>query len=338
LSNPILVEVVRGKLVESHHRGAVSVVGANGSSVISLGDVGAAVFPRSAIKVLQAIPLIESGTADAYGYGDKELALACSSHGGEARHVAVARAMLERAGLNGEALECGAHPPAEEEAARELIRTGKRPVALHNNCSGKHSGMLATARHLGEEHAGYVRPDHPVQRRVASVIGKLTDAEPTPDICAIDGCSVPTWALPLQAWARAFARLASGRGASAAHLEAGARLLNAAMAEPAMVAGEKRFCTEVMEAMGPVAFVKTGAEGVFCAAVPKLGYGIALKIDDGGTRASESTMAALLARLLPEKAAALEPWLRKPMINVAGLTVGEVRASGDLQRALKLLD
>src|SRR5579862_4371719 len=197
MNNPVLVEVLRGGLVESRHSGAVAVVDAEGATVLAIGDVTTPVFPRSAVKALQALPLIESGAADRYGFGDEELALACSSHSGEQGHVAVASRMLAKAGLDASALSCGAHWPMYQPAAFALARTGV-PSALHNNCSGKHAGFLCTACSMGVDHAGYIRPDHPLQQRVRGVLEDLTGTALGPEQCAIDGCSVPTWAIPLK--------------------------------------------------------------------------------------------------------------------------------------------
>ena len=334
MTNPELIEVTRGKLVESRHRGAIAVMAGDGRAVLRLGDTQGPVYPRSAVKVMQTIPLLTSGAAGAYGFGDAELALACSSHNGEPRHVDLAASMLERTGLDQGALECGTHQPFLERAARNLMLSAGKPSPLHNNCSGKHAGMLAVARHLKEPYAGYVRPDHAVQRRIARIMTELTGVVASDDTCGTDGCSVPTWGVPLEALALAFARLAAGQGASAEHLTAGKRLMAACMAEPGMVAGEKRFCTDVMEALGPVAFVKTGAEGVYCAALPELGLGIALKIDDGASRASEAATANVLAALLPSQAALLARWATRPVRSVAGNDVGEIRPSADLLRQL----
>jgi len=331
--NPVLIEIERGGQVESLHRGAAVVVDGAGAVPLRIGDIDAPVFPRSAVKVMQAIPLLTSGAAQAFGFQARELALACSSHNGEPRHVELAVSMLSRAGLDPGALECGAHAPSFAPAARALILAGFEPSALHNNCSGKHAGMLAVARHLGEPVKGYVLPDHPVQKRVAQIMSELAGATVSAGRCAVDGCSVPTWALPLQAWARAFASMAVGGGVTTEYLAAGHSLIAACMAEPAFVAGEKRFCTGVMEATNATVFVKTGAEGIFCAALPGRGLGIALKIDDGATRASEAAMAGLLSALVPSHEALFDRWTQRPVHSVAGATVGRVRLAGDFQQA-----
>jgi L-asparaginase II len=296
MANPVLVEVLRGPLVESRHCGAVAVMDADGACVLALGDVDRPVFPRSAVKVLQALPLIETGAADRYGLIDEELALACASHGGEPGHVATAASMLKRAGLDAAALRCGAHPPMHQPSALALCRSGAEPSALHNNCSGKHAGFLCLACALGADPQGYIEPDQPVQREVKAAIEGMTSFPLTDERRATDGCSVPTWAVPLKHIALAFARLGTGRGLAPERAKAAARLRAACAAHPWYVAGTGRFCTEVMQRLGARAFVKVGAEGVYCGALPEVGLGIAVKCDDGGGRAAEVAMAALIAR------------------------------------------
>src|SRR5256885_8803884 len=189
MSNPVLVEVLRGALVESRHRGAVAVVDADGASLLALGDVARWVYPRSAVKLLQALPLVESGAAERYGFGDEEIALACASHGGEPAHVEVASRMLARAGLDAAALECGAHWPMYQPATQALARSGAAPSALHNNCSGKHAGFLCVACAAGGEHRGYVKAEHLVQREVRAALESLTGVGLSGDQCGMDGCS-----------------------------------------------------------------------------------------------------------------------------------------------------
>ena len=323
MSNPVLVEALRGGEVESRHRGAWAVMDGAGRLVASAGDIARPVFPRSAIKAIQALPLIESGAADAFGFTDEELALACASHNGEPEHVRVAASMLQKAGLAEDALECGAHWPGDPRAARALVEQGERPRAIHNNCSGKHAGMLALARHMGVDPKGYIARAHPVQQAVERTLGALCGVEAAACPCGTDGCSVPTWAVPLRNMAHAFARLACGER------EAGPRIFRAVKAHPFMVAGSDRFCTRLIEAV-PRAFVKTGAEGVFCAAVPHAGLGVALKCDDGASRASEAAVAAVLAGLdvwTEDERGKLEGFTRATLTNWNGIDVGEVRAA-----------
>ncbi|TIW14533.1 MAG: asparaginase, partial [Mesorhizobium sp.] len=297
MSNPVLVEVTRGAVVESRHRGAVSVFDADGKPVWEIGDTDRPVFPRSAVKAIQALPLVESGAADAYGFGNRELALACASHSGEPAHVELAQAMLAKAGLDKTALECGAHWP-NHEATIALARAGDLPSALHNNCSGKHAGFLCTCVHSGIAHQGYVKEGHAQQEMVRDAMQSVTGAVHNAENSAIDGCSIPTYAVPLKNFAQGFARMATGRGFSPERAKAAKRLLSACMAEPFLVAGTGKADVALMQAAPGRIFVKTGAEGVYCAALPELGLGIALKCDDGAGRGAEVMIAAVLAKLL----------------------------------------
>jgi L-asparaginase II len=331
MNNPILVEVLRGTLVESRHRGAVAVADADGATVLAIGDVTTPIFPRSAVKALQALPLVETGAADAFGFGDEELALACASHSGEAEHVAGVTRMLAKAGLDAAALRCGAHWPMSQSAVAMVARATGEPSALHNNCSGKHAGFLCVACAKGIDHADYWRPQHPVQREVRAVLEDLTGAALSEDRCAIDGCSVPTWAIPLQNLAHAFAKFGTGQGLAPERARAAARLRAACTQKPWHVAGTGRFCTEIMQLFGARVFVKTGAEGVYCGALHELGLGIALKCDDGAGRAAQAVMAAIIARFLPlddAERAALMCFERPTLRNWNGFEIGALRVSG----------
>ena len=325
MSNPVVVEVWRGDRVESVHRGAGVVCDGNGGVVFAFGDIARPVFPRSAVKPIQALPLVESGAAD--GFSDKELALACASHSGEPEHVATAAAMLARAGVDEAALACGAHRPLGALAARALARTGGEPGPLHNNCSGKHAGFVCLACAQGLPLAGYETVAHGVQRLVKAALE---------DVCGerlgdpgVDGCSIPAYALPLTGLARGFAKLATGNGLASARAAAARRLLGAMAQQPFHVAGTGRFDTQAMTLLQGRAVAKTGAEGVYCAALPDLGYGIAIKIDDGATRAAEVAVAALMDRFLdtPEGFASL---VRPRLVNWRGLHVGDLRPAGAL--------
>ncbi len=334
MNNPVLVEVTRGSLVESRHRGAIAVCDAEGRSVFAVGDVTAPLFPRSAVKALQALPLIEQGAADRFGLSDEELALACASHSGEAAHVAGVERMLEKAGLKPSDLRCGAHWPIAQAAAAAVARSGA-PTPLHNNCSGKHAGFLCVARALGVDHADYWRPEHPVQRLVRNALEDFTGTSLDEACCAIDGCSVPTWAVPLRALAQGFAKFGTGRGISADRAKAAVRLRQACAKAPWFVAGTGRFCTEIMQLFGERVFVKTGAEGVYCGTLPQQGLGIALKCDDGASRAAQAIMAVLVARFLPLAAserAALERFVEPVLRNWNGFEVGQVRVTEALHK------
>jgi L-asparaginase II len=332
MNNPFLVEVARGALVESRHRGSVSVVDADGAAVLSLGDVDRRVFPRSAVKALQAMPLVESGIAEAYALTDEEIALACASHSGEPEHVAAAQSMLAKVGLDEECLECGVHWPMGEGANRALAAKGQGPSALHNNCSGKHAGFICLACGMNEDPTGYVKAEHPVQRRVRDALEDLTGACHTGEKSGIDGCSIPTYAIPLPSLAFGFARFGAGAGLSREGKAAAERIRRAVARHPFMVAGTGRFDTRLMEILRERAFVKVGAEGVYCAALPELGFGIALKAEDGNGRAAEAMMAALVLRFLPlgEERAAVEALAQPVLRNWNGIEVGQVRVSPDI--------
>ena len=315
-------------MVESVHHGALHVCDADGGAVLSHGDVDAPIFPRSAVKAIQALPLVETGAADAFGFGDRELSLACASHSGEAEHVATAGRMLAAAGLAGECLECGGHWSSRQKVLISQARKhDTTPPAIYNNCSGKHSGMVCTAAHLAEDPHGYVGHAHPAQMRVRQTLEDVTGATHDERNRAIDGCSIPTYAVPLTAMARGFARMAAGT-LPADRATAARRLLAACMGQPWHMAGTDRFCTVLMSALPGRVFAKTGAEGVFCGALPDLGLGFALKCHDGGTRAAEVATAALCRRLLDadELSALAEPIVR----NWNGIAVGSVRPGPDL--------
>jgi L-asparaginase II len=331
VSDPVLVEVTRGGLVESRHRGAIAVADAAGRQVFAAGDVATSVFPRSAVKPLQALPLVESGAAEKFKLSDEELALCCASHSGEPAHVRGVEGILAKAGFDASALACGTHWPASQSAAMALARTGA-PSALHNNCSGKHAGFLCVARAMAVDPTDYWWPDHPVQQRVHAVLEDLAEVELPPERRAVDGCSVPTWALPLHNLALAFAKFGSGRGLSSARAAAAAQLFAACVKEPWFVAGSGRFCTEIMQLLGAQALVKTGAEGILCGALPAFGLGIAVKCDDGAGRAAEVVMAAMLLRFLALddlQRAALARFAQPKIRNWNGIETGELRISGE---------
>ena len=328
MSNPVLVEVLRGGLVESRHVGAVAVFDSDGKAVLALGDIDRPIFPRSAVKAIQALPLVESGAADAFGFGNKELALACASHSGEPHHVALAAAMLAKAWLDEHALECGAHWPSSHEAMLALARTGGRPSALHNNCSGKHAGFLCGCRHMRINHPGYIEPDHPYQQVIRRTMEEVTGAEHGTRNRGIDGCSIPTYAVPLKSLAIGFARMTTGTGLSADRAAAARRLLAACMAEPFYVSGTGKADQRLMQVAPGRIFVKTGAEAVYCGAVPELGFGIAIKCDDGQGRASEVAVAAVLSKLFEKDSAvqaALADLAEPELWNWRGIHVGGLR-------------
>lgn len=315
MSNPVVVEVTRGNAVESRHRGAVCVIDAKGSVIAAVGDVARPVYPRSAVKPLQALALLETGAADRFDVGMEELALASASHNGEPQHVERVLRWLDRLGLSVDDLECG--------PSVMIDGMGDDPTRAHNNCSGKHAGFLTTALHLGEATAGYAGAAHPVQRRLRRVLSDMTDCDLSDAPQGIDGCGIPVLALPLNAMALGMARMADPSELDPVRAAAAKRIVAAMTGHPFLVAGSGRFDTRVMEAAGDLAIVKTGAEGVHAAILADAGLGVALKIDDGAKRAAEVMMAAVLDGL---GVSGIPAGLARPdVLNAAGEVVGVIR-------------
>ena len=329
--NPILVTLTRGAITESVHRGAFALVDDSGNTRLAVGDVLRPIYPRSAVKPLQALPLVETGAADHWHLGDAELAVACGSHSGEERHLKVIREWLAKVGLSEEHLECGPHFPISDIAASRLRENAASPRRIHNNCSGKHAGLLSTAVYRAEVTRGYLHREHPVQRRVGSVLSQVSGAELVRAPVGVDGCGIPVIGLPLHALALSMARFGTGSGLGAARSRGAQRLYQAMVREPFMVAGTGRWTTAAIEIGEGQFVVKTGAEGVCCAIVPSLGLGMALKIDDGAARAAEALMSELLARFagLEEHGAAKLLALGQPTLyNAAGEAIGLTCVSG----------
>lgn len=329
--NPVLAAVTRGGVIESAHRGSVAVCDAQGKIVFALGDIETPVFPRSAVKALQALPLVETGAAARFGLSGAEIALACASHSGEPEHAATAASALAKAGVALTCLECGAHWPMGEKYARALAQAGSVPNALHNNCSGKHAGFVCTALDQNIDPKGYIGPDHPVMRQVTRALAQTTGADLARLPVGVDGCSIPTYAIPLVNIATAFARFGTGEGWDSTRAQAAGVIRKAVAENPFMIAGTGRFDTLVTAHFGSRVFLKMGAEGVYCAAFPELGLGLAAKMEDGATRASEVAMAALIAKFLPlkgEDQAFLAEKLDQPMHNWNGIEVGRIIAAG----------
>ncbi|WP_102109096.1 asparaginase [Oceaniglobus roseus] len=329
-----MVEVWRGPLLESVHAGHAVVCGADGDILAAWGDPDAVIYPRSSCKMIQALPLVESGAAAANGLASRHLALACASHQGAPLHVAEVTAWLKAIGKADRDLRCGTEISRDDDLRIAMIRADEAPCQIHNNCSGKHTGFLTLTRHLG---AGpeYVDPSHPVQKAVRAAHEEVTGME-SPGF-GIDGCSAPNFATTVHGLARAMAAFAAARKGQGARADAMEALRNAMAAHPELVAGEGRACTELMRAMGKGIAIKTGAEGVFVGMLPEQRIGFALKIADGATRASECATAALLSALgvLDRSGAAARKRLDAPILNRAGLEVGMVRAApGFADRAI----
>jgi L-asparaginase II len=320
-----MAQLWRGGLLESSHAGHAVIWGPGGVEA-AWGDPAAVIFPRSSCKMIQALPLIETGAAEAAGLTDAHLAFACASHQGEARHVKMAGEWLGALGLAEPDLRCGAHEPYDREERDRLIKTDTSPCQLHNNCSGKHCGFLTVTQHLkaGPE---YVEIDHPLQRMIRQVTEELTGE--TVAGYGIDGCSAPNFAVTVAGLARAMARFAAADDSGDARQRAMHLLTRAMATYPELVAGEGRACTELMRAMGGRVALKTGAEAVFVAILPDQKLGVALKITDGGTRAAEAAIVALLVRagVLDAAHPAAQKRLGGPMRNWRGRVTGELRTA-----------
>jgi len=329
-----LVEVWRGGRVESEHRGAIAVVDAQGKLLAHIGDVELTSYLRSSAKPFQLLPLIESGAADRFGFTDRELAVIAGSHSGEPRHVEAVQSILNKIGLSESELQCGAHVPFNPDAAKALRAAQREPTPLYNNCSGKHSGMLAQAVDRGLSTHDYLDPRHPVQITIRQRLADLAGLSYDEVGIGVDGCSAPCFAVPLKAAARAFAQLADAQD------NALARVARVMVQYPEMVAGEGRLDTDLMRAANGDAaystlFSKGGAEGFHGIGVfardTRSAFGIAWKIGDGdGKRGGHPAVIEALRQLglLDEAAlAALRSYHAWPVTNHRGLEVGEVHAN-----------
>ena len=328
----ILAEVTRGRRTESHHVGSVVFADPNGGLLGAVGNRQGSIFPRSAIKIIQALPLIECGGADRFNFTPTELALACGSHSGTSEHAAVADAILQRIGLNKNSLACGSHAPLDILSQYDLIRTGQAISPLHNNCSGKHIAMLATALHLGDSLEDYELAHHDVQRRIRNAVAEVTETELSNVAPGIDGCSLPNWPIPLESLAIAVARIASSQGFHQSRQNAFERLLSACWEKPEAMSGTGRFDTVMLQQFPGDVFVKGGAEGVYCGGFRKLGIGFALKINDGAQRAAETAVRAIIARFAKGAESLAEPTILK---NARGTAVGDIRPGAALMKVLE---
>ena len=318
-----LIEVWRGDLLESMHQGHAVVCDEAGQIIDAWGDPETVIYSRSSCKMIQALPLVESGAADAYGLTEKQLALSCASHNGSAIHVDAVNAWMKDIGLGESDFRCGPQVPGDVDVRNALIRADEKPCRIHNNCSGKHSGFLTLTQHL-KAGPDYTHIDHPVQIACKAAFEETT--QETSPTYGIDGCSAPNFAGTVHGLARSMAFYASAHTRSDTRSKAAARLASAMMAYPEMVAGETRACTNLMRAMNGNVAVKTGAEGVFIAIIPEKRIGVALKITDGATRASEAAIAAILVKLgvldpaHPTAKSLMAPDIR----NWDGLVIGRI--------------
>jgi len=331
-----LAQVTRGSQLEVVYRGAIAVVNTRGQLVASAGDPNLTTLLRSSAKPIQLLPLVESGAADRLGFADRELAVMAASHNGEEFHVEAVVGILARLGLDVNALQCGVHPPAYNPAARALEAAGQQPTPLHNNCSGKHSGMLAQCVDRNLPIETYLDPQHPIQVTIKQTLAEMAGVSPDSIGLATDGCSVPTFAISLAASALAFARLADPSQLSEPRRSALRRIASAMMAYPEMVGGTKRLDTDVMRAGKGRVVVKGGAEGYYCMGILPLGLGVALKMEDGDAERGRNAVVVEVLRQLDalddEGLAALTRHAARPMKNHRGLVVGQLQTCFQLAR------
>ena len=345
------VDAIRGHVVESRHRVSAAVVDADGKLVSSTGDSDLVTYWRSCAKPIQVLPLIEDGGAAALGITDEEIALACASHNGEPRHLAVAQSLLEKAGCAERDLECGPHPSLSPAIARQMAGRGEKPRKLHSNCSGKHAAMLALARHHSWPTEEYRKPEHPVQRRLLKEVAAWTGVPEDRIGQGTDGCGVVSYALPLRNMALAYARLGAGvrgQGSGARHTGAAApnpysrtrdpsesaaeRVLRAILAEPFLIAGTGRLCTEVIASSRGAVIAKVGADGVYCATIPAARLGLAMKVEDGDMDAARPALLALLEILAPGAVRVADAFRSPRIKNTLGEEVGHLEARVSLER------
>jgi L-asparaginase II len=330
--NPVLVNRWRGNAIESRHRGAVAVVEASGQVFAALGDVQRAVFPRSAIKFIQAIPFVESGAIDAYSLDDRHIALSCSSHNGEPIHAGLVQDWLERIGCAHDDLECGAELPLHQATQFELMAQGRGPQRHHHNCSGKHLGFLSTCKQLGDPTLNYRLYNHAAQQRWFQVLESLTNTRVSQLPWGYDGCAIPTLALPLQRVALAMARFGVPSRFEGERRAAVERIHAAISTNPYLVAGKERLCTSLMERLAPNILIKVGADGVYTAVIPEHGLGVAIKIDDGNDAAARVALGAVLQSLgvlSSDESKGLSEYFRPSVNNSRGETIGRIEPSSD---------
>lgn len=334
----ILVKAIRGETVESRHRGHLVVVDGDGETLFSLGDPETVTFWRSSAKSFQTIPFLTSGAADRFGFSEREIALACGSHSGEAMHVETAARMLEKIDLSEADLRCGAHLPFDEKRGAEMLRNDEEPTQLHNNCSGKHAAMLALAKHLGADTGTYERLENPAQQAILDCVAEFTDLPKDQIKIGIDGCAAPNFAVSIRAMANGFARLVCPpEQFDDATREACRRIVSATVAHPEMIGGTDRLDTMIMRAARGRIVSKIGAEGVYSAGVLpskrwKTGLGIAFKIEDGDDkRARAVVLIDLLRQLEIIDAHALRDFSPLAVKNRRGETVGRIESNVKLK-------
>ena len=330
-TNPIAVSLTRGGIVECSHRASVAIVDGTGAVVRHHGNVESPIFPRSAVKILQAMPMVESGAVEDFKLTPEEIAITCASHNGEKQHAHTSACILSKIGLGEPDLECGCHRPTYMKRHEQMVRDNEPLTQLHNNCSGKHAGMLALAKQKGWDTKGYVEQTHPVQQSIMGTMEMMFGCDMSHAPVDVDGCSAPAWAVPLKNMAYAFAQVADPSRLPTEKEHAVRTLRDTVMANPYYIAGTKRFDTTVMEALGNKAFIKVGAMAVHGIALPEYGLGVAIKVDSGLTQASETIAINIMQQIGvldgigDEAMAKLQPYLEPVLKNCRDIPFGTVR-------------
>lgn len=337
--NPILVEIYRDKVLESFHRGVICVVDKDNTIVYSEGDVSQVCYPRSAMKLLQVLPLLEHGGMDKLGLTLEEIAVMCGSHNAEPDHLRVVRSILQKTGLDPNQLLCGPQYPSSKKDANALIRADEKPHPIHNNCSGKHAGMLAMCVLMGWPIENYIDPQHPLQQMILDTCAECYEYPKTKMITALDGCSAPIFSVPVYNQAIGFKNLVHPEQFSESRKKACATVIDAVSRYPFMVAGSKRYCTDLMQITAPRMIGKTGAEGIFCMALTQEKLGVCIKIDDGKMLPQYNVAQAFAEATGIFSQAALQPlhhYMEEPITNFNKLATGRIKVADGLFTGLAI--
>lgn len=337
--NPVLVEIYRGGVLESFHRGAVCVVDKKGEIIYSEGDVRQVCFPRSAMKLLQVLPLIAQGGIAKFNFTLEEIAVMCGSHNAEPAHLRAVNSILRKTGLDKSALHCGTQYPTSRKDANALIRSGEKPQDIHNNCSGKHAGMLAMCVMMGWETKDYINPKHPLQQHILGLCSAFYEYPKEKMHTALDGCSAPIYSVPVYNQAIGYKNLVHPQKFDAKIKRACATVIKAVSAHPFMVAGTNRYCTEMMQATAPRIIGKTGAEGIFCMALTEERVGVCIKIDDGKMLPQYNVAQAFIeaTKIFGRKQLSrLHPYMEAPITNANNYVSGNMKVRKGLFGNLRL--
>lgn len=339
MSNPILVEIYRNKVLESFHRGSICVVDKDGEIIFSEGDVNQICYPRSAMKFLQVLPLIENGGMEKFNFSLEEIAIMCGSHNAEEEHLRVVNSILNKIGLNKEKLFCGPQYPTSKKVADELIRRNQNPQHIHNNCSGKHAGMLALCISLGFTTEDYINPNHPIQKLILETCLEMYEYEKEKIIIAKDGCSAPIFSIPIYNQALGFKNIVYPEKFSDKRKNACKIVIEAISKYPFMVAGSNRYCTDMMKICAPQIIGKTGAEGIFCLGLTEKKLGVCIKIDDGKMLPQYNVAQAFIEAtniFSIEKSQPLHHYIEDELLNFNKFVTGEIKVRDGLFKNLFL--